>query len=71
MLYYLPTDTAELNDLSLDSLHVTERLLNKLGEWDVRLPHPLFFEGAKWKKKQLDLYNQEYILKQPQVIKQN
>ena len=71
MLYYLPTDTAELSDVSLDSLHVTERLLNKLGEWDVRLPNPLFFEGAKWKKKQLDLYDQEYILEQPQVIEQN
>lgn len=45
---------------------MTERLLKELGQWDVRLPHPLFLEGAVWKLRQLRLYDATFPLVQPQ-----
>ncbi len=66
MLYHLPTDWSEQNNLALDNLEVTKRLLKKLGEWDVSLPHPLFLEGAVWKKNQLGQYDKTYPLTQPE-----
>ncbi len=66
MLYHLPTDWSEQNNLALDNLEVTKRLLKKLGEWDVSLPHPLFLEGAVWKKNQLSQYDKIYPLTQPE-----
>jgi hypothetical protein len=41
-------------------------MLKTLGNWDVRLPHPVFLEGAVWKKRQLQLYDIEYPLVQPE-----
>lgn len=66
MLYHLPSDVAETNNLALKELQITNRLMKKIGTWEVELPHPLFFEGAEWKKKQLYLYDKPYVLKQPQ-----
>jgi arylsulfatase A-like enzyme len=66
MLYHLPTDWSEQNNLALDNLEVTKRLMKKLGEWDVSLPHPLFLEGAVWKKNQLGQYDKTYPLTQPE-----
>jgi len=40
-------------------------MLKRLGAWDVTLPHPLFLEGAVWKKRQLELYDRGYPLEQP------
>lgn len=65
MLYHLPSDISEQKDLSVENLDKTRDLLKKLGEWDVSLPHNLILEGAEWKKKQLELYDNEYVLKQP------
>ncbi|MEX0275432.1 MAG: sulfatase-like hydrolase/transferase [Flavobacteriaceae bacterium] len=65
MLYHLPTDMSEQKDLSMENLEKTEELLGKLGQWDVGLPHPLFLEGAEWKKRQLQLYDATYPLEQP------
>ncbi|MBA7544325.1 hypothetical protein ES705_36677 [subsurface metagenome] len=42
-------------------------MLKKLGDWDVSLPHPVFLEGAVWKRRQLDLYDNKYQLKQPET----
>jgi len=64
MLYHLPTDTSELNDVSYDNLEITKRLLKQLGEWDVELPHSSVLEEPIWKKRQLSLYDLEYQLKQ-------
>jgi len=66
MLYHLPTDISEQKNVALQNLEVTEKLLKKLGEWDVTLPHPVFLEGAVWKKRQLKLYDANYPLVQPE-----
>lgn len=66
MLYNLAEDISEQNDVALKNLDRTNTMLKQLGEWDVSLPHPLFLEGAEWKKRQLDLYNKEYQLVQPE-----
>lgn len=65
MLYYLPTDPSEQNDLALKNIEKTKELLHRLGQWDVSLPHPVFLEGAVWKRRQLGLYDREYQLTQP------
>ena len=69
MLYYLPDDPSELNNLSLEQIEKTKLMLKKLGNWKVSLPHPLFLEGAEWKRKQLDLYDVDYQLIQPPLKK--
>ena len=66
LLYHLPTDIAEQNNLALKELAKTEALFKKLGTWDVQLPHPVFLEGAIWKRRQLGLYDKEYSLIQPE-----
>lgn len=65
MLYHLPSDITEQNNLALKEIEKTKALLKKLGDWDVRLPHPVFLEGAIWKRRQLGLYDAEYPLVQP------
>ncbi len=65
MLYNLEKDSSELHDVSLKNLNKTQSLLKKLGDWDVSLPHPVFLEGAVWKKRQLHLYDVPYPLVQP------
>ncbi len=67
LLYFLPTDTSEQNNLSLIHIEKTKELLQKLGSWDVGLPHPVFLEGAVWKQRQLNLYDKEYQIKQPDI----
>lgn len=67
LLYFLPTDTSEQNNLSLKHIEKTKELLQKLGSWDVGLPHPVFLEGAVWKQRQLNLYDKEYHIKQPDI----
>jgi len=65
LLYHLPTDISEQKNLTLKEVEKTEALLKKLGTWDVQLPHPVFLEGAIWKKRQLGLYDASYPLIQP------
>ncbi|PZX61338.1 arylsulfatase A-like enzyme [Algoriphagus ratkowskyi] len=67
MLYNLADDPSEQNDLALKNLDKTTYLLKKLGNWDVNLPHPVFLEGAVWKKRQLSLYEHEYEVTQPKT----
>lgn len=66
MLYHLPTDISEQENVALQNLEMTEKLMKKLGDWDVSLPHPVFLEGAVWKRWQLDLYDAKYPLSQPE-----
>ena len=66
MLYNLAEDISEQNDVALQNLDRTKSMLKELGQWDVRLPHPVFLEGAVWKSRQLDLYDEEYRLVQPE-----
>ena len=65
MLYHLPTDISEQNNVALENTEKTEEMLKELGQWDVKLPHPVFLEGAEWKLRQLQLYDREYQLTQP------
>jgi len=65
MLYYLPEDVSEQNNVSLKNITRTKALLKKLGDWDVQQPHPIFLEGYEWKARQLDFYDNKYPLKQP------
>jgi len=65
MLYNLSDDISEQHDRALDHLDRTRAMLKQLGDWDVRLPHPLFLEGAVWKRRQLELYDRKYPLTQP------
>ena len=65
MLYNLADDISEQNDVALQNLDRTKSMLKELGQWDVRLPHPVFLEGAVWKSRQLDLYDDNYPLVQP------
>lgn len=65
MLYHLPSDISEQNNVALKHIDKTKALLKKLGDWDVSLPHPVFLEGAVWKKRQLGLYDALYPLVQP------
>jgi arylsulfatase A-like enzyme len=65
LLYDLSRDISEQQDVALDNLERTRAMLKQLGAWDVRLPHPVFLEGAVWKRRQLALYDREYPLTQP------
>lgn len=65
MLYNLAEDISEQNDVALQNLDRTKSMLKELGNWDVSLLHPVFLEGAVWKRNQLDLYDAEYQLIQP------
>ncbi len=65
MLYDLASDVSEQNDVALENLERTRTMLKRLGSWDVTLPHPVFMEGAVWKKRQLELYDRTYPLEQP------
>jgi hypothetical protein len=65
MLFHLGRDVSEQKDVALENLERTRAMLKRLGSWDVTLPHPVFMEGAVWKKRQLDLYDRTYPLEQP------
>lgn len=65
MLYNLADDISEQKDIAIDNLGRTKDMLKKLGEWDIRLPHPLFLEGPNWRVRQVELYDKQYPLKQP------
>jgi len=66
MLFNLYDDISEQNDVAMQNLERTKTMLKKLGDWDVNLPHPLFLEGAVWKARQLELYDRNYPLVQPE-----
>jgi arylsulfatase A-like enzyme len=65
LLFNLQQDPAEQHDVALAEVARTRDLTRRLGRWDVDLPHPMFLEGAVWKRRQLDLYDADYPLTQP------
>jgi len=65
LLFNLREDLSEQHDVALDHVEITRALLARLGQWDVRLPHPVFLEGAEWKARQLNLYDAKFPLRQP------
>jgi arylsulfatase A-like enzyme len=64
-LFNLREDISEQNDVALQHLDRVKAMLARLGDWDVRLPHPVTVEGAVWKRRQLNLYDAQYPLAQP------
>ena len=66
ILYNLSEDISEQDDVSLQNMDKTKAMLKKLGDWDVRLPHPYFLEGQNFKAIQLDSYDDSYQLEQPE-----
>ena len=66
LLYDLESDGSEQRDLAIENLGQVQTMLKTLGQWDVRLPHPVCLEGAVWKRRQLALYDNEYPLTQPE-----
>ncbi len=66
MLYDLSKDISEQNNVAMQNLDRTKLMLKTLGDWDVSMPHPVFLEGAVWKVRQLNLYDKEYPLVQPE-----
>ncbi|WP_245732139.1 sulfatase-like hydrolase/transferase [Thalassotalea agarivorans] len=65
-LYNVKLDVAEQHDVASKHPERVNRLLKVLGQWDVSTPQHLYMEGAKYKKIQLDSYDVEYNLIQPQ-----
>ena len=66
MLFDLSKDIREEHNLVLEQPEVAQRMIKKLGNWDVNLPHVLFVEGPGWRKIQLKNYDKEYMKEQPQ-----
>lgn len=64
-LYHLPSDPAELNDVSLEHPDRTRTLLRELGLWDIRAANPVFREPADWRQRHIRFYDVEYQLIQP------
>ncbi len=67
MLYDLSKDVSEQQDMAVQNLGLVQSMLRDLGQWDVRLPHPVCLEGAVWKRRQLALYDNHYPLIQPEA----
>lgn len=66
MLFNLENDISEQYNVALDNPDRTKAMLKKLGNWDVSQPHPVFLEGAEWRKRQIQLYDEIYPLVQPE-----
>ncbi len=64
LLFNLSTDISEQHNVAMEHIEITKRLLRQLGNWDVSLPHPVFLEGAVWKKRQLEQYDLDYTVEQ-------
>ncbi len=67
MLYNLKNDIAEQNDVADQHRERVVRMLKTLGDWDVSCPQVLYLEGNPWRRNQIDLYDKEYQLVQPEV----
>ncbi|OHX64660.1 sulfatase-like hydrolase/transferase [Flammeovirga pacifica] len=66
MLYNIDKDPSELNDVAAENRDLVVSMLKELGDWDVSCPQPLYLEGARWRKKQVGLYDKKYKLTQPE-----
>lgn len=66
MLYNLGEDIAEQNDVADLHRERVVRMLKTLGDWDVSAPQVLYLEGDKYRRVQVDQYDQEFQLTQPE-----
>lgn len=65
LLFNLDNDIAEQNNVTSENWDLVESMLKELGDWDVSCPQVLFMEGNKWRREQVDLYDEKYQLTQP------
>ncbi|MEM9480298.1 MAG: sulfatase-like hydrolase/transferase [Verrucomicrobiota bacterium] len=65
MLFNVEDDQAELNDLAEAHPERVRDMLRRFGAWDVSLPHPHFLEGDRFRREQMESYDAEYNLVQP------
>ncbi|MEM6692351.1 MAG: sulfatase-like hydrolase/transferase [Planctomycetota bacterium] len=68
MLFDLKNDQAELEDLAETQPERVRDMLRRFGDWDVSCPHPQFLEGDRYRRSQIDLYDTEYNLSQPESV---
>jgi hypothetical protein len=66
MLYHLPNDPAELDDVSQEHPDRTRAMLRELGLWETRAANPVFREPADWRQRHLRFYDATYQLTQPE-----
>ena len=66
LLFNLDQDISEQQNVAKENWDLVETLLKELGDWDVAAPHVQFLEGDRWRRNQLDLYDKEYQLTQPE-----
>jgi arylsulfatase A-like enzyme len=66
VLYDLSKDISEQEDLAAEHPERVVQLLKKLGDWDVSCPQVLYLEGNIWRRNQVDLYDRDYLLDQPE-----
>jgi len=66
LLFNLDKDPSEQNNVARENWELVQSMLKELGDWDVSTPHVLFLEGAKWRRNQLNLYDKDYQLTQPE-----
>lgn len=65
MLFHLNNDPSEQNNVASKHWDMVESMLKELGDWDVSCPQILYLEGARFRRKQIDLYDKAYQLEQP------
>lgn len=65
LLFNIDKDPSELNNVASENWELVESMLKELGDWDVSTPQVLYLEGNPWRRNQVDLYDLEYQLKQP------
>jgi len=66
LLFDLSEDISEKNNVADKHRDRVERMLKTLGDWDVSCPQLLYMEGNPWRRRQVDLYDAEYQLVQPE-----
>ncbi|NME72834.1 sulfatase [Flammeovirga aprica] len=69
ILFNLDKDPSELNDVASENRDLVVEMLKQLGDWDVSCPQVLYLEGNRWRRNQVDLYDQKYQLTQPGLLK--
>lgn len=66
MLYNLKNDITEQNDVADQHRDRVVRMLKALGDWDISAPQVLYLEGDRWRREQVNSYDVEYQLTQPE-----
>ncbi|OHX64824.1 sulfatase [Flammeovirga pacifica] len=69
MLFNLDKDPSELNDVADEHRDMVVEMLKQLGDWDVSCPQILYMEGNRWRREQVNLYDVNYQLEQPESSK--